>query len=516
VTRVTAASRAGRLQAAVTPTWQDRRIGAAITVAAAALYGLVVGWWTPRGPVTTSQAVAAITLSLVVGLGAGLVMRSRWAMLLAPVTFAAVFELVRSSTVGPLVDGIHVGSTYGILAFASGRGLHGVLALLPMLLGAALGAGAPRRIDVARQPRHWWSSAGLWRRRSGTAVGTVGLLALTAALLRPASTEPIRAANGTLAGSVAELTRVEVGGHNLAMMIRGASKTNPVLLYLAGGPGGTDIGALRRHSQALERDFLVATYDQRGAGKSSDQLDPISTLTLDRAVSDAVEVTNYLRNRFHQNKVYLVGNSWGTILGVLAAQQHPELFRAFIGAGQMVDLRETDRIYYVDTLAWARRTGNAKLVGKLTASGPPPYRNPLDYESVLNYEQKVYPYDDTVNAESASGFSTNLFVKEYSLLEQLHNLGAALDVFTVLYPQLQNIDFRTQVTQLRVPVYLVQGRYETRGRAQPAQEWFDALQAPTKQLVTFDTAGHRTLFEQPGLFADLMTQTVLPQTRVNS
>ncbi len=225
-----------------------------------------------------------------------------------------------------------------------------------------------------------------------------------------------------------------------------------------------------------------------------------------------IEVTNYLRNRFHQDKIYVVGNSWGTILGVLAVQQHPELFTAFVGAGQMVDIRETDRIFYTDSLAWARRTGNVKLVDTLTANGPPPYRNPLDYESGLSYEHDVYPYDDSVNDESAAGFSTNLFVEEYSLLEQLHNLAAFLDVFTVLYPQLQNIDFRTQVTQLKVPVYLIQGEHEARGRAQPAQEWFNTLQAPTKRLITFDTAGHRTLFEEPEQFHDVMINTVLPET----
>lgn len=491
-------------------------VGIAIALAAAASYGLAAGWWTPRGPVTTFQAVAAIGLSLTVGVTAGVALRSRWAMLLAPVTFAAVFELVRMSTDGPLVDGIHLGSTYGVLAFFSGRGLHGMLALVPMLLGAAWGAGVARRLSGGRG-RRGRGTAGLWSRRTVAAVVAVALLVLTGALLRPASTDPIRAANGSpLAGSVAELTRVDVGGHPLAMMIRGVSATNPVLLYLAGGPGGTDIGALRRHCQALEQNFVVATYDQRGAGKSYDQLDPTSTLTLEAAVRDAIAVTDYLRSRFHQDKIYLVGNSWGTILGVLAAQRRPELFRAFIGAGQMVDLAETDRIYYADTMAWARRSGNSKLAGTLTRNGPPPYTNPLKYEAVLSNEQKVYPYDDTVNAESAAGFSTNLFVREYSLLQQLHNLGAALDVFTVLYPQLQTINFRTQVRQLKVPVYLVQGRYETRGRAQPAREWFALLRAPTKQLITFDTAGHRTLFEQPQRFSDLMTDTVLPQTSPSS
>ena len=57
---------------------------------------------------------------------------------------------------------------------------------------------------------------------------------------------------------------------------------------------------MRRHSQALEDDFVVATLDQRGTGTSYDQLDPTDTMTLDEAVADAVAVTDYLRERFDE------------------------------------------------------------------------------------------------------------------------------------------------------------------------------------------------------------------------
>ncbi|MEO6086344.1 MAG: alpha/beta hydrolase, partial [Umezawaea sp.] len=329
-----------------------------------------------------------------------------------------------------------------------------------------------------------------------------------------AATDAVPGADGApLAGSVAELTRVRVDGQDLSMMIRGRSVDNPVLLFLAGGPGGSELGAMRRHGQALEQDFTVVTFDQRGAGKSYDTLDPTSTLTLDRAVADAVEVTEYLRARFHQDKIYLLGNSWGTILGVLAVRQHPELYRAYIGSGQMVDPRETDQAFYDDTLAWAKRTGNFGVVDTLTSSGPPPYPNVLDYEPVLTtHADEVYPYDHTVNAEGAGGFSENLLVGEYGLLEQLHTLAGFLDVFTVLYPQLQHIDFRVDATRLRVPLYLIQGEYEVRGRAEPVDDWFRMLDAPRKELVVLDSAGHRALFEQPEQFARIMTDTVLADT----
>jgi pimeloyl-ACP methyl ester carboxylesterase len=285
-----------------------------------------------------------------------------------------------------------------------------------------------------------------------------------------------------------------------------------VLLFLAGGPGGSELGAMRRHLEVLEQDFVVVTFDQRGAGKSYDALDPASTLTLDGAVGDTIELTGYLRSRFGEDKIYLVGQSWGSTLGVLAVQRRPELYEAFVGVGQMVSQRETDRSFYRDTLAWARETGKSDLVARLTDIGPPPYATILPYETALSYEHEVYPYDHSRNSEGEGGFSENLLVEEYTLLEQVHALGAMMDTFSVLYPQLQEIDFRRDAAELDVPVYLVQGRHEADGRAVLANEWFEQLGAPAKTMVVLETSGHRPLFEQPERFHEVMIETVLAET----
>src|SRR5690606_18801853 len=136
----------------------------------------------------------------------------------------------------------------------------------------------------------------------------------------------------------------------------------------------------------------------------------------------------------------LLGQSYGSMLGVRAVQEHPELYTAFIGAGQMVSARQTDRIFYADTLAWARRTGNEGLAATLTRLGPPPYETLLDLEATLANEHDVYPYDHSANSEGEGGFSENFFVPEYTLVEQIHLLGGFLDTFNLLYPQIQDID----------------------------------------------------------------------------
>jgi proline iminopeptidase len=493
--------------------WTDRRVRFLAALAAPAAAGLLAGLLTPRGPITAAEGLVTIGGTLLVGLAAGWALRSRWAMLLAPATFVLVLELARLGVDGPTVDGIHL-TTYGLIAFAVGRGVHGLLALLPMVLGAALGAALVRR---AAGPTfvHGAARAGLYARRAVTAAAALLLLVLAAGIARPAETDAIPGPDGApLAGSVAELATVTVGGHEQALLIRGHSTENPVLLFLAGGPGGSELGAMRRHLEALERDFVVVTWDQRGTGKSYGALDPVSTLTLDRAVADAIEVTDHLRGRFGAEKIYLVGQSWGTILGVRAVQRRPELYEAFVGVGQMVSPRETDRIFYEDTLAWARASGRDGLVASLTEIGPPPYERMLDYTTLLAHERDVYPYDRTANSEGAGQMGENIFVEEYTLLEQLHVFAGVLDTFSVLYPQIQDVDFRRDATELDVPVYLVQGRHEARGRAEPAEEWYRTLRAPAKRLSVFATSGHRPLWEQPAEFHRLMTETVLAGTRL--
>jgi pimeloyl-ACP methyl ester carboxylesterase len=486
-----------RLKADRAPAW-------ALALGGAAGYGVLAGWWTPRGPITTVEGLSAMALGLAVGFAAGLVLRSRWAMVVTPAVFAATFELVRLDVSGPTVDGIHLGSELGIVAFVVGRGVHGLLALLPMVLGACLGAALARR-GSAPVRSGALATAGLWSRRAVAALTGLALVALAAFVARPATTAPIVDEDGrTVAGSVAELTQVRSGGHDLDLMVRGRSVDNPVMLFLAGGPGGSELGAMRRHSQALEDDFVVATLDQRGTGKSYDELDPSSTLTLDQTVQDVLSVAGYLRDRFDEEKVYLVGQSGGTVAGVLAVERDPQAFHAFVGVGQMVDPVETDEIYYRDALAWARESGDTDLVDTLTRNGPPPYTDTRRYEPALGYEHELYPYDHSGNSEGAGQMGENIFVEEYTLLEQLHVFGAVMDVFDTLYPQLQHLDFRLDAARLDVPVYLALGAHETPGRAGPAEEWFDVLEAPHKELVVFETSGHRPLWEQPAEFADLM------------
>lgn len=481
----------------------------AVALALPALWGALAGVVTPRSPQTTTAALISILVSLAVGLGAGWLTRSRWMILVAPVVFAVAFEMARMPVDGPTVDAPRL-STYGVLALAVGRGFHALLSLLPIAIGSAWGAFA-----VARRSGHM--PAGRVRellRRMAVVASVLAVAGITLVVARPPSTAAITGANGeALAGSICELTSIEVNGRELGLMIRGHDSANPVLLFLAGGPGGSELGAMRKHLPTLEQGFTVATLDQRGSGTSYPALDPSDTYTLESAIADTIATTNYLRERFATDRVVLVGQSWGSLLGVFAVHQQPSLYSAFVGVGQMVSPVETDRIFYADTLAWARQRGLTGLVEKLEQIGSPPYTSMLDYETALSYEQQVYPYDHTGNSEGAGGFSENFLVSEYALVDQVHLLAGFMDTFATLYPKIQHVDLRRDAPALGIPVFFVQGAHEAPGRSEPFAQWYAQLTAPIKHMVVLDRSGHRPLFEQPDEFVQFMTAHVQPAIR---
>lgn len=477
--------------------WTDRRWSLTAVISLALVLGLGSAWLTPRGPIGSGEALWTMGAGAFVGIAAGLLMGNRWPMLIVPIAFIAVFETARLDMIGPTVDSIHLDSIYGIIAFVLGRVMHGVFLFAPVALGTIVGvalAGAMGNTTARSPGTLGWTI---------TVVFSAALAVLAFAIARPASTAPILGTESP-ARSIAELTTLPIGGHQQAMMIRGRDIENPVLLYLTGGPGGTDIGAMRG-DVGLEEHFVAATWEQRGAGKSYGALDPTDTFTLSQMVSDTLEVTEYLRERFDEDKIFLVGQSWGSTLGALAVAQRPDLFHAFIGVGQMVSQRETDIMFWEDALAWSESTGRNEVADTLRRNGPPPYDDVNDYAPVVSYEHdwNAYPEFDATNEMPAI-----LFVPEYTLMDRINAFRGFLDTNATLYPQLQGIDFREDLPNLEVPYYMVLGEHEARGRDVLAREWFEQLEAPFKELIEFGGAGHRAHFDRPGLFAEVMARVL--------
>ncbi len=370
------------------------------------------------------------------------------------------------------------------------------------------------------------TKVGLWLarlRRQGLFAG--GLLLAVAVIIAgsqwQAHTPAIRGPDGeVLANSIASLEKVRLGGVDQWLVIRGRNVNKPVLLFLSGGPGGSELGRILHFNQALEDNFVVVVWEQRGCGKSYPAINPKSALTVDQYVSDIIELTDMLRARFGQDKIYLLGHSWGTIIGVRAVQERPDLFHAYIGTGQMVNVRETDRTIYRMLLHHASENGDAVYAQELRELGEPPYygSNPImQYKQVLGREYGIFeePYIKSEAYKREGDLMGQAFIPEYGWLDRVGFMLGAMDTFNIVFPQLQEFDFRADALEFQVPVYFILGRHDVNATYWLAEEYFQKLQAPAKQLYIFDDSGHGMLWQEADKFHSIMVEDVIAETHAS-
>lgn len=334
-----------------------------------------------------------------------------------------------------------------------------------------------------------------------------------------AHTPPILGEDGKpLPGSIATMEKVRLGGVDQWLILRGQDVDKPVLLFLSGGPGGSEAARVFRFNADLEKHFVVVVWEQRGCGKSYPSIDPKADLTVDQYTSDIIELTNMLRDRFDEQKIYLAGHSWGSIIGVRAVQQRPDLFHAYIGSAQMVDVLETDRLIYQMMMDHSIETGDRQFVQTLEAQGEPPYlgKNPIGpYSTLFGREYSVYEYPNIKNEDyRRDGDILLLMLKqpEYGWFDRVYYLLGLMNTFNAVYPQLQEMDLRLDATRLDLPVYLILGRHDMNNPYQIPEEYFNLLEAPSKQLYFFEDSGHGMIWEQADLFHEILVNTVLPET----
>jgi pimeloyl-ACP methyl ester carboxylesterase len=353
----------------------------------------------------------------------------------------------------------------------------------------------------------------------GAAVTVAGMLLIAALAVWAsqffATTPAITDAQGEpLPGSIATLEKVTLNGSRQWISIRGKDTTKPVLLFLAGGPGGSQLATARFALGDLEDHFVVVNWEQPGAGKSFDAVNR-ATLTPDRYIEDAHALVLQLRDRLGQEKVYVLGESWGSALGIMLVQRYPELFHAFIGTGQMVAFLENDLMCYDFALDWARERGDAAKVEKLTKQGPPPY-----YGSGMSWKEAAFLMD-TFNymnqnpaiADNGANTFRDLAAPEYGLYDKVSWFRGVLETLDVVYPQLWDVDFREQAPKLAVPVYFLIGRHDINAPTVLAEQYYAILDAPHKEIVWLEHSGHTPWVSESDRFVQAMVETVLAQTQ---
>jgi pimeloyl-ACP methyl ester carboxylesterase len=339
--------------------------------------------------------------------------------------------------------------------------------------------------------------------RAAAAVLALCLLvvALAAAwhILTHGRTPPILDAKGaTVPGSVASLERMQLGGVPQSVLIRGRSTRNPVLLFLHGGPGMPAMYLAHAWQRPLENAFVVVQWDRRGVGKSYFGDIPARYLTVRRLLDDTYELANILRGRFAQDRIFLVGHSWGSYLGMLAVRERPDLFRAYVGVGQMTGPGHGDTA--------AARAQEAFIRREAARRGAPEAVRELEAQGRSVVEKWLFRFGGEVHSATSWWplLRLGLEAPEYTLGDVLRvPRGLRLYARAMTY-DVPADTLRTGVLSVEVPVYFVAGRWDETTPAQLAERYYAALRAPRKGFFWFEQSAHFPFLEEPQHFAEVM------------
>jgi pimeloyl-ACP methyl ester carboxylesterase len=341
----------------------------------------------------------------------------------------------------------------------------------------------------------------------------VSVLVLVGVLLMwsPGRPTPFLADNGKqLPGSISEKVHVNINGVEQGMFIKGKDSRNPVLLYLHGGM--PDYFLTQDYPTGLDEYFTVVWWEQRGSGLSYSSDIPPESVTPDQLVSDTLSLTNYLRSRFGQQKIYLMGHSGGTFIGIQAAAQAPELYRAYIGVAQMSNQLESEKLAYAYMLGRSKDEGNTKLERRL-AEAPVTDSVPLpdSYLSVRDSAMHGLGIGTTHLMKSvATGLLLRSFKnREYTLSEKIGMWRGKVFSGSRLWNTQLSTDLTKKVTRLEVPVYFFHGAYDYTVSYPLAKSYYEQLDAPVKGFYTFTKSAHSPLFEEPKRMREIMQTDVL-------
>jgi pimeloyl-ACP methyl ester carboxylesterase len=321
---------------------------------------------------------------------------------------------------------------------------------------------------------------------------------------------------------VQAMQKVRINNTDQWIFLSGARADNPVVLWLDGGPGGSEVGWVRGYLGPLHANFTVVCWDQRGTAKSYHAVRDHKDLKVADYVQDVVELSSYLAQRFDQEKIYLVGHSWGSIIGLLAAKAHPELFHAYIGVAQHVNSIENDSIGWDMIHAGALAAGDTKVVKLLENQGKPPYATISadgtvvgDGDKYYNLLSRLYKYSPHAPADAGFDSMKMFLAPEHSWKDRVNLVKGLLKGVKIVYPQLAFLDFEKEAVKLELPVFIVNGRYDYTCVATITERWFNQLEAPVKDMLWLEHSGHNGVYTEPQAFISYMKEVVLPATRKN-
>jgi proline iminopeptidase len=314
---------------------------------------------------------------------------------------------------------------------------------------------------------------------------------------------------------IERLEAVKIGGIEQWVSVRGADRRNPALLFLHGGPGYVSIPMSWWYTRGWEEYFTVVQWDQRGAGKTfllNSRGAQAPTMTLERMQADTQELVSWVARELGKEKMFVLGHSWGSYLGLELAKRQPHSLHAYIGLGQITNAPESERRGWKFAIESARRERNAKAVRELEAIAPyfpPGHPSPLKDLYVQRRWVEYYGGSMAYRHGSDAEGDLSRLSPDYTDAEIKHIWdGNEFSEHYLLQPVLSLDESATR--QLDCPLILCAGRHDFVVNSGLAAQWYAQVRAPQKQLVWFENSGHLAMTDEPGKFLVSLLQHARP------
>jgi pimeloyl-ACP methyl ester carboxylesterase len=296
---------------------------------------------------------------------------------------------------------------------------------------------------------------------------------------------------------------VSINGISQYLFHSGTKYDNPVMLFLHGGPGSVESLFAYAFQEKWEDIFTVVHWDQRGSGKTLTK-NPDKYPTFDLMIKDLFEIIQYLKRKYNKQKIIILGHSWGSVLGSTFVKQYPEEVDYYIGVGQFVGFLENECVGYEKAKKLILEANHKKILKKLEALGdyPGDKHDPKFWEKLSKLRKIQGNYNLAVKVD------LSLFITLFkSPIFKFSDFSALIKGFKAnekILEFLVDFDLKTEPAEYKVPIYYILGENDWQTPYVLAQEYFNRINAPYKNLYLIPNAGHMTMLDQPQLFFEAL------------
>lgn len=302
---------------------------------------------------------------------------------------------------------------------------------------------------------------------------------------------------------IQESVTIDINGIQQELSIRGENTSNPVILFLHGGPGNP-VGYFDYVWQPeLNKDFTIVSFDQRGCGRTY-YTNPEAEVSRELILEDIDGIVEYLKQRFGQEKIVIMGHSWGTTLGTMYAYSHPEKVSSYIGIGQVVNIYKGEEVAYKEAIKRANIHNDNEYIevfkenydqfcinGKIddafiTYRNMQPKYLKGNKEKAMMTLAPAFLTSPTLKLQDAKWF---LIDSNKVLLDETNTLTKSLFEFNA-----------NDMLEYEVPMYFISGGSDYITPFQLVEEYCESITAPDKKMIIIEGTGHNPYLDLPEVF----------------